>query len=929
MDIQQALDLFENIPQVRHKLQTLHDVGLDYMKLGQPSPTLSGGEAQRIKLARELVKKSTGRTLYLLDEPTTGLHFADIKLLLKVLHDFVDAGNTVLVVEHNLDVVKTADWIIDLGPEGGDAGGWIVAAGTPEESGRRGRIRTPAGRWPPCWPPATAGNRSAAARDRAPAGRKRSSGRAGQGDRRPGRPAAQPQERRRRHPARPDDRLLRPQRIGQELAGHGHDLRRRPAAVRREPERLRPAVRRPDAEAQGRPHRGPVAGDRHRAEEPGQHAALHRRHGHRDLRLPADPDGPAGPALLPRLRRPDRHAVGRRSDRQDHGRAGGHAAVPDGPGRDRSRRASTKRCGTRSAPPATSASASTARPTRSTSRRRSTAAASTTSKWWSTASPSGRTARSRIADSVENALALGKGVLHVAYAQDDVPEPRWQVARPQPALGLRPLRAQLRAALAAQFLVQQPAGLVRVVRRAGRASRRESGRAAPRPEAARWPQGAVALWPNLDHRVSQRMLEALAAGTGVPLDVPFDQLGARHRRLLMHGTGDQWFEVAATQWLPPSGATARRQPRSERQETSPPRPPRPLPSPLPLPIQGPLSGPGRSLAAVALVPRPAGAPGRRGRMFGLQRQPPARRRRRRAVPRPDDRRVLPPAAGRAAASSSRAGSSPTRERKIAGELLREITGRVQFLVDVGLDYLTLARRRADALRRRSAADPPGQPSGQRPVRRAVRARRTHHRPAPARQRAVAGRTGQAPRPGQHAAGRRARPRGDRGQRPLLRLRPRRRPERRPDRRRRHARASRPAPRLRDRPVSDRPEGDPGADESPPGSERPTASLAEARRGRVTSRSHRRRPPVTRRARMPPSAFPSNGSKSAAPGTTTCKNIDVRIPLGTLTAVTGVSGSGKSSLVEDVLYKPWPGGCTGPARSPARTTRSAASSTSTR
>ncbi len=133
MDIQEALAHFENIPAIHHKLQTLHDVGMDYVKLGQPSPTLSGGEAQRVKLARELVKKSTGRTLYLLDEPTTGLHFADIELLLKVLHDFVDAGNTVLVVEHNLEVIKTADWVIDLGPEGGEAGGWIVAAGTPEE----------------------------------------------------------------------------------------------------------------------------------------------------------------------------------------------------------------------------------------------------------------------------------------------------------------------------------------------------------------------------------------------------------------------------------------------------------------------------------------------------------------------------------------------------------------------------------------------------------------------------------------------------------------------------------------------------------------------------------------------------------------------------------------------------------------------------
>ena len=148
MDVQQALEHFENIPSIHHKLSTLHAVGLDYIKIGQPSPTLSGGEAQRIKLARELVKKSTGRTLYLLDEPTTGLHFADIELLLKVLHGFVDAGNTVLVVEHNLDVVKTADWLIDIGPEGGAGGGRLLAWGTPEDIARHtdshtGRILAP------------------------------------------------------------------------------------------------------------------------------------------------------------------------------------------------------------------------------------------------------------------------------------------------------------------------------------------------------------------------------------------------------------------------------------------------------------------------------------------------------------------------------------------------------------------------------------------------------------------------------------------------------------------------------------------------------------------------------------------------------------------------------------------------------------------
>ncbi len=133
MSVENAIDFFNSIPKIHDRLRRLQDVGLDYLKIGQPSPTLSGGEAQRIKLARELVKKSTGKTLYLLDEPTTGLHFADIDMLLKVLHAFVDVGNTVLVVEHNMDVVKTADWVIDLGPDGGIGGGEIVCAGTPEE----------------------------------------------------------------------------------------------------------------------------------------------------------------------------------------------------------------------------------------------------------------------------------------------------------------------------------------------------------------------------------------------------------------------------------------------------------------------------------------------------------------------------------------------------------------------------------------------------------------------------------------------------------------------------------------------------------------------------------------------------------------------------------------------------------------------------
>ena len=133
MSVEEALRFFAKIPKLRRRLQTLHDVGLDYIKLGQPATTLSGGEAQRVKLAKELSKVATGRTLYILDEPTTGLHFADIEKLLEVLQRLVDAGNTVLVIEHNLDVIKQADWVVDLGPEGGDAGGEVVAVGTPEE----------------------------------------------------------------------------------------------------------------------------------------------------------------------------------------------------------------------------------------------------------------------------------------------------------------------------------------------------------------------------------------------------------------------------------------------------------------------------------------------------------------------------------------------------------------------------------------------------------------------------------------------------------------------------------------------------------------------------------------------------------------------------------------------------------------------------
>jgi excinuclease ABC subunit A len=136
LTINQAVEFFDNVPSILHKIKTLQDVGLGYITLGQQSTTLSGGEAQRVKLATELSRKDTGRTLYILDEPTTGLHFEDVKVLLEVLNKLVEKGNTVLVIEHNMEVIKVADYIVDMGPEGGERGGKIIAEGTPEEIAR-------------------------------------------------------------------------------------------------------------------------------------------------------------------------------------------------------------------------------------------------------------------------------------------------------------------------------------------------------------------------------------------------------------------------------------------------------------------------------------------------------------------------------------------------------------------------------------------------------------------------------------------------------------------------------------------------------------------------------------------------------------------------------------------------------------------------
>ena len=231
MPIEEAVEFFAHIPKIKRRLQALHDVGLDYMRLGQPATTLSGGEAQRVKLAAELAKVATGRTLYILDEPTTGLHFADIQRLLEVLQRLVDGGNSVVVIEHNLDVIKTADQIMDMGPEGGEEGGRLMAAGTPEEVAAVEESHTGAFlRELVEAKPAKGGRRRAARlrRPRAPQGRR---GRVSE----PGRAAAAPHRARpapprRREPAAPAGPAARRRGADPALAVRARDARRARAA---------------------------------------------------------------------------------------------------------------------------------------------------------------------------------------------------------------------------------------------------------------------------------------------------------------------------------------------------------------------------------------------------------------------------------------------------------------------------------------------------------------------------------------------------------------------------------------------------------------------------------------------------------------------------------------------------------------------------
>ncbi len=324
MDVQEALEHFKNHPKIHRLLQTLHDVGLDYMKLGQPSPTLSGGEAQRVKLARELGKRSTGKTLYMLDEPTTGLHFEDVRKLLDVLHGFVNVGNTVLVIEHNLDVIKTADWVIDLGPEGGAGGGELLAEGTPEEVAKC-KVSHTGRALRELLAPKRAAHASKRARQKSLSQRARLRHDRNDHDQR-SRPA-QPAVGRSHDPPRPHERLLRPQRLRQDIAGDGHALCRGATALCRVALGLCPSVSGTDAQTATGKHLRTLTRHCHRTENGGGHAALDRGNGDGGLRLSASSFRPHRPDALPRVSVARHSADDRSNRRQDSESAGRFTAL--------------------------------------------------------------------------------------------------------------------------------------------------------------------------------------------------------------------------------------------------------------------------------------------------------------------------------------------------------------------------------------------------------------------------------------------------------------------------------------------------------------------------------------------------------------------------------------------------------------------------
>jgi excinuclease ABC subunit A len=545
MDVQEALEHFAPIPKIAAMLQTLHDVGLDYIKLGQPSPTLSGGEAQRIKLARELVKKGTGKTLYILDEPTTGLHFDDVRKLLEVLHGFTEQGNTVVVIEHNLDVVKTADWIIDLGPEGGAGGGWIVAEGTPEQVAEATRSHTGVALQRALRKLSQAGR---AQSRRKPAGSPRKNGRASSED---GLEAIEVRGARQHNLKGIDLDIPRNQMSvcsGPSGSGksslaidtlYAEGQRRYVESLSSYARQFLAPLQKPRVERitglspaisieQKTTSKSPRSTVGTVTEIHDYLRILFARLGH-----PYCPNCgvPIGTQTADEIVEKVLHLaegtkvyvmapVERRDGERyeelwDELRASGFARVRvDGQ------------------------SVSLDVPPKLSHRRKHKIEVVVDRAIIR------RATRSRLADSIEAALDLGKGVLHIARVGDESHEPGWPVDRYSQHRVCDRCSRSFDELAPHNFSFNSPLGWCPVCQ--GLGIQQGANPAELIPDGRRsLRQGAVAVWPDLARTpLFARMIEALAAAEGIDLDASFDDLDSRSRRIILHGAGDRWYAVA-------------------------------------------------------------------------------------------------------------------------------------------------------------------------------------------------------------------------------------------------------------------------------------------------------------------------------------------------------------------------------------------------
>ncbi len=654
MDVQQAMEFFQNIPKVLNKLQTLHAVGLDYLKIGQPSPTLSGGEAQRIKLARELVKRSTGKTLYMLDEPTTGLHFADIQLLLKVLQDFVEAGNTVLVVEHNLDVIKTADWIIDVGPEGGSGGGEIVCAGTPEEVAKNAASYTGKAL-------------REAMRDK---------------QKIPGKRTAKKSA-----PVQATEIKVR--------GAQQHSLKNIDVDIARDKMTVfcGPSGSGKSSMAMDTIY---AEGQRRYVESLSSYARQFVNQLEKPRVEHIEGLSPAIAIEQKNLSSSPRSTVGTVTEVYDYLRIlMARIGTPYCPDCDHP-------IGTQTSDDIVDKLLSYPEGTRLLLMAPIKLDANQTyEQLWDEIRSHGfmrvrvdkvtfgidevpllnrrsrhdveivvdriviqKKSRSRIADSVESALAIGKGVINVTEPQDAVDEQHWKVIKHSQHLACDQCGRSFDALTPHNFSFNSQLGWCSDCEGIGTQTGANPSAIMNDAELT-LKQGANSLWPNLKTGMSQAMLKAWTEGTGIPANVPFNQLDARNRRLVFYGTGDRWFEVLDEEGhaifsfqykgiYPTMEEASRLSPNLRQRMQS---------------LIGEVEC--GSCGGSRLRDDAAAVRFRQLTIDGICRLPLG-----------------------TLSKTLKKWRLDSREKKIAGELIREIVSRVDFLNDVGLEYLTLDRTAA-------------------------------------------------------------------------------------------------------------------------------------------------------------------------------------------------------------------------------------------